>query len=542
MSRAVWIDGARFLLSPSSLIGEGGEAEIYDLGDGRVVKWWKPPDHPDFVGNADAQAAANQRLAERPRKLRALPGRLPAAIVAPSGFALSGKRSTDVVGYVMPKVTGVPLHSYGEPRWRQDHKIAGADLIALLLALHDAIGALHAADVVIGDCNDLNVLVDGRRVHLIDVDSYQFAGFSCPMFSERFVDPRLCDGAGAWVHPHDRASDWFAFAMMAFRSLLWLSPWGGVHQPADPTKRCPPPLRALRRISVYAKDIIYPRASRPVATLPDELNAVFRAIFERDQRSAFPREQLEQLQLRPCATCKQEHARVRCPACQTAALLPPVVVQGRLRWSKLPLAEVMPASYCIGHTTPIRIDAGALWRSGKLGPERIGNVLANHTQAWASAKLGVGFYRAGGYTVGFVFRPDRGVLDDRVALPAIRGQIIRTTAAVASDRAWLFITTVDAGRMVTTCCVIAADGSVIACAPITEPWLAGAEGACAIGAHLFVPTDAGLTRIEVIQGVILPTRTFAETASLICSADRIVPYADGLAAARRDDALCMHLS
>ena len=99
----------------------------------------------------------------------------------------------------------------------------------MLLALHDAIAGLHAAGVVIGDCNDLNVLVDGRRVHLIDVDSYQFGGFACPMFSERFVDPRLCDAQQLVpVRPHDADSDWFAFAVMVFRSLLGVGPWGGV--------------------------------------------------------------------------------------------------------------------------------------------------------------------------------------------------------------------------------------------------------------------------------------------------------------------------
>ena len=55
MKRNVWIDGERVALAPSALFGQGGEAEVYDLGDGRVVKWWKPPDHPDFVGLPDAQ-------------------------------------------------------------------------------------------------------------------------------------------------------------------------------------------------------------------------------------------------------------------------------------------------------------------------------------------------------------------------------------------------------------------------------------------------------------------------------------------------------
>src|SRR6185295_6259246 len=130
MSRAVWIDGARTALTPANLLGQGGEAEVYDLGDGRVVQWWQPADHPDYAGQPDAQAAAERRIAERPAKLRALPGNLPPAVVAPSGFALAGRRSAEVVGYVMPRVAGEPLCSYGEPRWRREHPVDGSDVVA----------------------------------------------------------------------------------------------------------------------------------------------------------------------------------------------------------------------------------------------------------------------------------------------------------------------------------------------------------------------------------------------------------------------------
>jgi hypothetical protein len=544
VNRTVWIDGAKVALVPAMLLAQGGEAEVYDLGDGRVVKWWKPADHPDFDGMPDAQDIARKRLAEAPAKLRALPGRLPAAVVAPCGFALAGKKSTQVVGYLMPKVAGVPLHSYGEPKWRRDHPVAGADLVCALLALHDAITELHRAHVVIGDCNDLNVLVDGPRVHLIDVDSYQFGGYTCPMFSERFVDPRLCSAQQLVpIAPHDEASDWFAFAVMAFRSLLGVGPWGGVHQPANPADRISPLQRALRRLSVYAADVLYPRAARSLSILPDELTAAFRAIFERDLRAPFPRVELERLRLRTCTSCGEEHGRVRCPACQTAAHLPPVVIHGRLRWTAIAPTEIAFTGYEVARSTPIWIDQGALWRRTKLGPERIGGVLAQQTRAWVGAKLGVGFYRAGGYAVGFVFRPERGVLDDRVALPKLRGQLVDAHATVGDDRAWLWLTSVDGGRLVTTCVVIGADAQVIASATFADAsWTAGITGACAAGPHLFVPTDLGLARIEIVQGTVTQTRTFVETAPLIGAGDRLALSPGGIDAARRRDAIRMQLT
>ncbi len=543
MSRKVIVDGARVELLPAMLLGQGGEAEVYDLGDGRVLKWWKPVEHPDFDGLPDAQATAKRRLDEQPAKLRALPGNLPAGVVTPCGFALDSKQK--IVGYLMPKVSGEPLHSYGELRWRREHPVAGEEVVSILRSLHEAIAELHRARVVIGDCNDLNVLVDGTRVHLIDVDSYQFGGYTCPMFSERFVDPRLCDKALQPIKPHDEASDWFAFAVMTLRTLLGVGPWGGVHQPADASRRCPPPARATRRISVYSPEIVYPRAARPLAILPDELSDVLRAIFERDQRGVFPRELLERLRLRACTQCGEEHARVRCPACQAQAHVPPAIVHGRLKWHAIAASDLR-FPYEVTRTTPIRIDGGALWRTTKLGDpytERIGGVLAGQTRAWVGDKLGVGFYRAGGYSVGFVFRPERGVLDDRVALPKIRGQLVAAHATIGDSIAWLWLTTAEQGRLATTCVVIGADARVIATQQLADAtWLAGITGACAAGSQLFVPTDDGIARIEVVQGAIVQTRVFAETASLIGSADRLALAAGAIDVARARDAIRLQLT
>ncbi|HEX4453597.1 MAG TPA: hypothetical protein VH143_22150 [Kofleriaceae bacterium] len=545
MNRVAWIDGAKRTLMPAQLVGQGGEAEIYDLGDGRVVKWWKPPAHPDFDGLPEAQAAAARRIAEAPAKLRAIPGKLPAAVVVPSGFAFAGKSSRDVVGYVMPKVAGQALCSFGEPRWRREHAIAGDDVVAMLLALHDAIAGLHRAGVVIGDCNDLNVLVEARRVHLIDVDSYQLPGFPCSMFSERFVDPRLCNGGVVPQRPHDADSDWFAFAAMVLRTLLGVGPWGGVHASCLATQR------ASRRLSVLGSGITYPRSARPIATLPDELVDVLRAVFERDVRGTFARALLERLRLRACATCGESHARSTCPACKSvvhnsiAHNVSPVVVHGRLRWSMLP-APPPPQTIAVGPATrPCWLADGAIWRMRSSDAERIGSVLAGQTRAWVGAKLGVGFYRVGGFAAGFVFRPDRGALDDRVALPALRGQLVDARATIGDDRAWLWLTLAARGRLTTTAIVVGADAKLVAAHELGDAetaWLGGAAGACAAGPHLFVPTDVGIARIEVIAGALVQTRVFAETADIVSSGDRLVLADGGIAVARSRDSLFLQLT
>jgi hypothetical protein len=296
---------------------------------------------------------------------------------------------------------------------------------------------------------------------------------------------------------------------------------------------------------VLGADIVYPRAARPLEILPDDFLAVLRGIFERDVRGVFPRVQLERLQLRPCATCGDEHARLRCPSCQTRAHVPPAFVHGRLKWTAL-AHRPEPATREVG-TAPsprgIWLAGDALIRGTALGPERIGSVLAGQTHAWIGAKLGVGFYRAGGYAVGFVFRPDRGTLDDRVRLPKLRGQLASAHAVIGDDRAWLFLTLVDAGKLVTTCVVIGADASVLATDALPDhAWLAGSGGACAAGPHLFVPTDDGIARIEVVQGAVAHTRTFPETTALVGAGDHLSLANGGIAVARRRDAVLLQLS
>jgi hypothetical protein len=451
--------------------------------------------------------------------------------------ALACDRAGAGVGYVMPRVAGASLHAIGEPRYQRTNAGVVPHLVPALLALHDAIAALHRARIVIGDCNDLNVLVDGPRVHLIDVDSYQFGGFACPMFSERFVDPRLCPPTQLVPSaPHDEASDWFAFAAMAFRTLLGVGPYGGV------ARSCPPSARALRRHSVLAADVTYPRTARSPSILPDELVATFRDWFEGDRRGVFPRAALERLHLAPCAQCGEPHARAVCPACRTRTHVPPASIGGRLRWHAIAPSDVA-LDHEVGAPTPVWLDGETLFRAGRLGPERIGSVLADQTRAWCGARLGVGFYRAGGYTVGFVFHPARGRLDDRVALPRIRGRLIAAHATLGETTAWLWLTTVDGGRVVTTAIVIDSSARVLAVDDVTAaPWHAGIPGACAAGAHLFVPTDDGVARVELQQRVLVQTRTFPETAALISAGDRLALHPGGIDAVRADDAIRLTLT
>jgi hypothetical protein len=301
------------------VLGAGGEAEVYDLGDGRALKLYKRADHPDVAGDPLREAAATARLAEAEAKLADFPRALPSTFVAPLGLARA-VRGRAVIGYVMPKVAGTPMFTArrAAPPPRHGRSICAA-LVARSRRCTPACRAAHAAGVIIGDFNDGNVLVDGARCHLIDADSLQYGAWRCAMFTDRYVDPRLCDRtqpAPALVAPHDRDSDWFAFTAMLLRALVWVGPYGGVHQPADPAHRVAPAARPLRGPSVFGPEVIYPRSAAPLAGLPDALATYFRAVFDGGRRGEFPRGLLDELVLTRCPRCLIDHGRARCPACQ----------------------------------------------------------------------------------------------------------------------------------------------------------------------------------------------------------------------------------
>jgi tRNA A-37 threonylcarbamoyl transferase component Bud32 len=319
----VHLQGKRVKIDPSASIGKGGEADVYRLDAGSVLKLWKTPDHPDYEGQASEQDAARARIACHQQKMRAFPRGLPARVVAPVELATDRSQKT-ILGFTMPCIDAAePLMAYGDPGARR-LGLPTATIPALLGDLHRTVEALHQRGVVIGDFNDLNVLVRGDECYLIDADSFQFGSFLCRVYTERFVDPLLCDPKGdrpVLGRPYSADSDWYAFAVMVMQSLLCVGPHGGIYKPKDHAKKVPQAARPLARITVFHPEVVYPKPAIPYHVLPDELLQVFHLVFEKDRRGGFPRALLEDLRFIPCPTCGLLHARAVCPTCQVTPRL-----------------------------------------------------------------------------------------------------------------------------------------------------------------------------------------------------------------------------
>src|SRR5215204_3650221 len=176
--KSVYVENREIALSNRNSIGKGGEADVYSIGGGVALKVFKSPDHPDLqvfdpMERKQLVASAEERLATHQSKLRVFPHGLPVSVLAPRELAYETKgKGGRIVGYTMPFVEGAEvLFQYGKKAWRDQAAGAGIDgnsVRDILLDLHAAVSGVHEAGVVLGDFNDLNVLVKAGQVYLVD--------------------------------------------------------------------------------------------------------------------------------------------------------------------------------------------------------------------------------------------------------------------------------------------------------------------------------------------------------------------------------------
>ncbi|MDX2097552.1 MAG: hypothetical protein SFW36_07215 [Leptolyngbyaceae cyanobacterium bins.59] len=328
----IYLNGKKLRLMPQQAIGKGGEADVFNIGNGQALKLFKAPNHPDYQNQPQEQQAAQKRLTEHQHKLRQFPKSLPGRVVQPIALA-TDRSGQDIRGYTMPLIQGAEVLSrYSDRTFRQ--AIPHQTIVEIFQDLHDTVSKLHFTGVVIGDFNDLNVLVRDRQAYLIDADSFQFGAFFCQVFTARFVDPLRCHPQQVPLvlyQPHQADSDWYAFSVMLMQCLLFVSPYGGVYVPKNPAHKLSHETRPLHRITVFHPEVRYPKPALPYTLLPDPLLHHFHQVFEQDQRGEFPRSLLDSLQWTHCLHCGSDHARSVCPHCaQTpvAAVRETTIVRG----------------------------------------------------------------------------------------------------------------------------------------------------------------------------------------------------------------------
>ena len=327
------IKNKKYRLTPGMAIGKGGEADVYKIDKNKALKIFKTPKHPDLSGQKEEQQKANSRIVEQQKKLPKFPNLKYDRIISPLDMAFRGKK---IAGYTMNLVKNAePIMMYSKKGFR----LQGASdeqVMKIFQDMHGTLRMIHKSGLIIGDYNDLNILVKDEKAYFIDVDSWQYGGFYCHAFTAKFLDPLFADSRAKHfilAKPFDSEADWYAYAVMYFQSLLFVDPYGGVYRPSNKKNRLNEGQRPLKRITVFHNEVRYPKPARTLEVLPDDLLHYFEEVFVRDKREIFPESYLK-LEWKKCPKCKQIYARANCPNCKSAAreaVKETIIIRGKIK-------------------------------------------------------------------------------------------------------------------------------------------------------------------------------------------------------------------
>jgi len=290
-----------FNVTNKDIIGQGGEAIVYQAPHKhKVIKVY----HKD------------QLTVDKQNKIENYPSGLPTNVISPSEPVYNGRQQ--IIGYMMNKVEGQEFYFLSNKKYKIQHKLNPKHITEIFNKMLTSLQGLHKKQIVIGDYNDMNFLFNKKDVYFIDTDSYQFGNFYCTVGTETFLDPYLYNLNLEKEHKFTEFTDYYAFAVMLFHSLLNVLPYGGVHKQYRTYIK-----RATNKVSIFDKDVKLPKILVPFETLPTDLLDYFHKVFVDGERPIFDKSLLD-LDWKKCKKCKLYFAGDKC-VCGT--VMPGKVVQ-----------------------------------------------------------------------------------------------------------------------------------------------------------------------------------------------------------------------
>ena len=265
----VFVDGSPVDLRTDDFVAAGGQGRVYARDD--VA--FKIFDDPQAMVPCDKLVA-----------LRALAG---PHVAAPDRLVTDADGVS--IGYTMPFFRGA--HSWAQlctPAFRRRAGVDAAAALDLVRSLGAALGAIHAQGTLVVDLSENNVLVRGREVCLIDLDSWQTPGHAATALTPTISSPHVPVGH------FNQGTDWFAFAVLTCTLLLGIHPFKGKHPRIKGLSA-----RMKAGISVFDRSVRLPAVCRAPDSLPPTLADWLRRVLERGASTPPPLGQLPSPVRRP---------------------------------------------------------------------------------------------------------------------------------------------------------------------------------------------------------------------------------------------------
>jgi hypothetical protein len=222
-----------------------------------------------------------------------------------------------IIGFTMNVIENCKdIRNLLKTDFRNKQQIGLNDVIKCFVSSKTTLDEINKQQIIVGDLNDLNQMYDSNfESFYIDVDSFQFGSHPCIVGTEDYIDPNLY-GVDLTTSPKfTQQTDWYSFAVLLFKALLFVHPYAGVHKNFKSLFT-----RAQNKIWVFDSNVIKPKIAINPEILSNELLDKFNAIFCKGDRIDISLQLLQSLQgtFIKCTKCNASfsNTRQKCPVCQ----------------------------------------------------------------------------------------------------------------------------------------------------------------------------------------------------------------------------------
>lgn len=249
-------------LTQRHYVASGGQASVY-VKDGLAYKIYTDP--KEMIPEAKFQALATIKDPQ---------------VIKPDKILLDSRKAP--TGYTMLAIPdNYSLCQLFTKAFRDRNNVTNDHIIDVVAKLRGHISNVHAANIIVVDLNELNILVNKSfdKTYMIDVDSYQTAGYpaSVIMPSVRDYSVRAAD--------FSPLSDWFSFSVLAFQLFVGVHPYKGTH---PGSANIPKDGRMIHRmkqhISAFSPEVSLPACCYPLDVIPSNFRQWMKAVLQDGKR------------------------------------------------------------------------------------------------------------------------------------------------------------------------------------------------------------------------------------------------------------------
>lgn len=193
----------------------------------------------------------------------------------------------NLIGYTMKAIYDtVSLSRLITTDYQNNNNITHKDLIKVIVNIKKTIKSIHKDNCLVVDINDSNILINDKlEVFFIDVDSYKTKNYPATALQDFAKDFTIKDQG------FSELSDWFSFGLLATKIWLGIHPYmGRWNKYKKREKENTLEYRSLNNISIFNKEVVYPKTVRSFSLIPKNYYLWFIDIFEKGKRIKPPKE------------------------------------------------------------------------------------------------------------------------------------------------------------------------------------------------------------------------------------------------------------